>query len=85
MEDKEALRRLIKTQFHYQVTPEVLRELDATSRCAALSTGLPHAFCMLPRGCAAVSVLQISGALGCAGREAKRAMCWQRLCRRRRV
>lgn len=38
-EDKEALRRLIKAQFHYQVTPEVLRELDA-SRCGALSTCL---------------------------------------------
>ena len=33
------LRRLIKAQFHYQVTPEVLRELDA-SRCGALSTCL---------------------------------------------
>ena len=34
-DDKEALRRLTKSQFHYQVTPEVLREIDA-SRCAAL-------------------------------------------------
>ena len=38
-EDKEALRRLVKAQFHYQVTPEVLRELDA-SRCGALSACL---------------------------------------------
>lgn len=31
-EDKEALRKLIKVQYHYQVSPEITRELDA-SRC----------------------------------------------------
>lgn len=29
-EDKAALRALCKAQFHYQVTPEVLREIDAS-------------------------------------------------------
>ena len=29
-EDKEGLRKLIKTQYHYQVTPEITRELDAS-------------------------------------------------------
>jgi len=32
--DKEELRRLAKSQYHYLVTPEVLREMDA-SRCAS--------------------------------------------------
>lgn len=31
-EDKEALRKLIKVQYHYQVSSEITRELDA-SRC----------------------------------------------------
>lgn len=29
-EDKEALRQLIKVQYHYQVSPEITRELDAS-------------------------------------------------------
>ena len=29
-EDKDALRQLIKEQYHYQVTPEIHRELDAS-------------------------------------------------------
>ena len=29
-EDKAALRQLIKEQYHYQVTPEIHRELDAS-------------------------------------------------------
>ena len=37
-EDKEALRKLIKVQYHYQVSPEISRELDA-SRYTLLSAG----------------------------------------------
>ena len=29
-EDQEALRKLIKVQYHYQVSPEITRELDAS-------------------------------------------------------
>ena len=29
-EDKEGLRKLIKVQYHYQVSPEITRELDAS-------------------------------------------------------
>lgn len=29
-EDKEGLRKLTKRQYHYQVTPEITRELDAS-------------------------------------------------------
>ena len=38
-EDREALRRLIRTQYHYQISPEVSRELDASRCCSAVSTG----------------------------------------------
>ena len=37
-EDREALRRLIGTQYHYQISPEVSRELDASRCCSAVST-----------------------------------------------
>ena len=30
VEDKHALRQLIKEQYHYQVTPEIHREFDAS-------------------------------------------------------
>ena len=33
-EDREALRKLIKVQYHYQISPEVSRELES-SRCTA--------------------------------------------------
>ena len=39
-EDKEALRKLIKVQYHYQVSPEITRELDA-SRYAVQTDILP--------------------------------------------
>ncbi|KAK9840658.1 hypothetical protein WJX81_007722 [Elliptochloris bilobata] len=42
-EDKEALRRLIKSQFHYQVTPEVLREIDASRSRGEQKEGLAEA------------------------------------------
>lgn len=29
-DDKEALRALVKEQYHYQVTPEIHRELEAS-------------------------------------------------------
>ena len=29
-EDKEATRKLIKVQYHYKVSPEITRELDAS-------------------------------------------------------
>ena len=45
-EDKEALRKLIKVQYHYQVSPEITRELDA-SRCDLQHT----ASCILRTAC----------------------------------
>lgn len=39
-EDKEALRDLVKRQHHYALTPEILRELDASrSRGEAAAPG----------------------------------------------
>ena len=44
-EDKEALRKLIKVQYHYQVSPEITRELDA-SRYAVQTQILPAFVCV---------------------------------------
>ncbi|KAL3141390.1 hypothetical protein ABBQ32_004967 [Trebouxia sp. C0010 RCD-2024] len=38
-EDKEALRKLIKVQYHYQVSPEITRELDASRSRGEKDTG----------------------------------------------
>ncbi|GAB4821947.1 hypothetical protein N2152v2_008993 [Parachlorella kessleri] len=38
-EDKEALRQLVRKQYHHQVTPEVLRELDASRSRGERSEG----------------------------------------------
>jgi len=39
-EDKEGLRKLIKTQYHYQVTPEIVRELDASRSRGEQASGV---------------------------------------------
>ena len=44
-EDQEALRKLIKVQYHYQVSPEITRELDA-SRYAVSDRNLSQHECL---------------------------------------
>lgn len=53
-EDKEALRKLIKVQYHYQVSPEITRELDA-SRCELLCCNMYCAL-LIAGPCICVSI-----------------------------
>ena len=44
-EDKEALRKLIKVQYHYQVSPEITRELDASRYTLSSAGSVQLALC----------------------------------------
>ena len=40
-EDREALRKLIRVQYHYKISPEVSRELDTSRYCPRSSLRKP--------------------------------------------